>query len=90
MVEDKGLAPESADQIGEYVKLKGGKDLLDVLYKNEKLTANASALKGLDDMKLLYGYLEAFQVDHRVRHILRDQAWYEDMLSYIGFRCRLI
>ncbi|KAI8581388.1 hypothetical protein K450DRAFT_279165 [Umbelopsis ramanniana AG] len=66
MVQDKGLAPESADQIGEFVKLKGGKDLLDILYKNEKLTANASALKGLDDMKLLYSYLEAFQVDHRM------------------------
>jgi histidyl-tRNA synthetase len=73
MVQDKGLAPESADQIGEFVKLKGGKDLLDILYKNEKLTANASALKGLDDMKLLYTYLEAFEVDHRVRKFYRFQ-----------------
>jgi hypothetical protein len=36
-------------------------------------------------MKLLYGYLEAFEVDHRVRHILQDQAWCEHMLSYMGF-----
>jgi histidyl-tRNA synthetase len=70
MVQDKGLAPESADQIGEFVKLKGGKELLDVLYKNEKLTQNASALKGLDDMKLLYTYLEAFQVDHKVSYLV--------------------
>lgn len=66
MVEEKGLAPESADQIGEYVKLKGGKDLIDELYKNEKLTQNASASQGLGDMKLLYTYLEALQVDQKV------------------------
>jgi len=66
MVEEKGLAPESADQIGEYVKLKGGKDLIDELYKNEKLTQNASASQGLGDMKLLYTYLEALQVDQKM------------------------
>ncbi|GAB5586326.1 Cytoplasmic and mitochondrial histidine tRNA synthetase [Umbelopsis nana] len=66
MVEEKGLAPESADQIGEYVKLKGGKDLIDELHKNEKLTQNASASKGLGDMKLLYTYLEALQIDQKM------------------------
>lgn len=66
MTEDKGLAPESADQIGEYVKLKGGKDLIDQLYKNEKLISNANASQGLADMKLLYTYLEALQVDHKM------------------------
>lgn len=75
MIEEKGLAPESADEIGQYVKLKGGKDLIDELYKNEKLTSNASAAKGLDDMKLLYTYLEALQVDHKVSQINPCKLW---------------
>ncbi|CAM0140254.1 Cytoplasmic and mitochondrial histidine tRNA synthetase [Umbelopsis sp. WA50703] len=66
MTDEKGLAPESADQIGEYVKLKGGKELIDQLYQNEKLVSNASAAQGLADMKLLYTYLEALQVDQKM------------------------
>jgi histidyl-tRNA synthetase len=46
--------------------LKGGKDLLDKLRSDEKLVANESAKQGLEDVKLLFEYLEAFEVLDRI------------------------
>ncbi|KAI7864187.1 histidyl-tRNA synthetase [Spinellus fusiger] len=66
MTEEKGLAPEIADKIGAYVKLKGGRDLLELLLKDEVLTKNASALAGLEDMALLFDYLEAFEITDKM------------------------
>lgn len=60
MTEDKGLAEEVADKIGEYVVLKGQKDLLSKLQADEKLMANESMKAGVADMNLLFEYLEAF------------------------------
>ncbi|KAF4625776.1 hypothetical protein G7Y89_g12388 [Cudoniella acicularis] len=60
MTEEKGLAEEAADKIGEYVVQKGQKDLLSKLQANETLMANASMKAGLADMELLFTYLEAF------------------------------
>jgi len=60
MTEEKGLEGEVADKIGEYVVLKGQKDLLSKLQADEKLMANASMKAGLADMELLFTYLEAF------------------------------
>jgi len=60
MTEEKGLAEEVADKIGEYVVLKGQKDLLSKLQADEKLMANASMKAGIEDMELLFTYLEAF------------------------------
>lgn len=60
MTEEKGLAEDVADKIGEYVVLKGQKDLLSKLQADEKLMANASMKAGLEDMELLFTYLEAF------------------------------
>lgn len=62
MTEEKGLDPAVADKIGEFVKLKGSRDVLSQLQSNEALTANASAKKGLDDMALLFNYLSIFGV----------------------------
>lgn len=62
MVEEKGLAPESADKIGEYVKHKGGRDLLNMLKEDPILTANTSAAEGLKDMETLFDYLEVFDI----------------------------
>lgn len=61
MTEEKGLAPDVADKIGEYVVLKGQKDLLARLMADEQLMANESMKAGLADMELLFTYLEAFQ-----------------------------
>ncbi|XP_065183390.1 histidine--tRNA ligase-like [Sycon ciliatum] len=66
MIEEKGLAPEVADRIGEYVQLKGGDDLLARLKSDEKLSKNKSARQGLQDMELLFGYIKDFGIMHRI------------------------
>jgi len=66
MTEDKGLDGEVADKIGEYVVLKGGRDILEKLRSDEKLVANGSAKQGLEDIELLFGYLESFEVLDRI------------------------
>ena len=62
MVDEKGLAPEVADRIESYVKLSGGKKLLDMLLADQTLTAVKDAATGLDEMKLLLDYCELFGV----------------------------
>ena len=62
MTEDKGLEAEVADRIGEYVTLKGSRELLERLQKDEKLSTNESAKAGLADMDLLFTYLKTFEV----------------------------
>lgn len=66
MTEEKGLAPASADAIGEYVKLKGGRDLLERLVTDSKLSENENTKKGLEDMELLFTYLEVLGVMDKV------------------------
>lgn len=60
MTEEKGLDGEVADRIGEWVVLKGKRDLLEKLRADEKLAANESMKKGMDDLDLLFTYLEHF------------------------------
>jgi histidyl-tRNA synthetase len=60
MTEEKGLAEDIADKIGEYVVQKGQKDLLSRLQADEKLAANASMKAGMADMELLFDYLDSF------------------------------
>ena len=66
MVEDKGLEPSVADKIGEYVKMKGSKELLTKLNADVAMTANSDAQKGLKDMELLLHYCEIFEVLDKV------------------------
>ncbi|TPX08938.1 uncharacterized protein E0L32_009642 [Thyridium curvatum] len=58
MTEDKGLAEDIADRIGEWVVLKGKRELLEKLQKDEKLSANESMKQGMADLELLFTYLE--------------------------------
>ena len=69
MVEEKGLDPQCADKIGEYVKLSGSVELCDLLLKDAFLSANESAVKGISDMKLLFKYLEIFKIEDKVAGI---------------------
>ncbi|KAF8066870.1 hypothetical protein FPV67DRAFT_1496776 [Lyophyllum atratum] len=62
MTEEKGLDPAIADKIGEYVKHKGGRDLLATLNADPVLTANQRAKEGLGEMGILFDLLEAYQV----------------------------
>ncbi|KAL1934706.1 hypothetical protein VTP01DRAFT_6888 [Rhizomucor pusillus] len=66
MTEEKGLPEEVADKIGEYVKLKGSRDLLEKLSKDENLTKNESASQGLADMAILFDYLDVFNITHKM------------------------
>ncbi|KAJ2907062.1 histidyl-tRNA synthetase-like protein [Zalerion maritima] len=61
MTLEKGLAEDVADRIGEWVVLKGKKDLLVKLRADEKLAANESMKQGMDDMELLLRYLEKWK-----------------------------
>jgi len=54
MIDEKGLDEATADQIGEYVRLNGGSDLVDKLLVDPKLSKVPSAVKGLEAMKLLF------------------------------------
>ncbi|EJD03557.1 histidyl-tRNA synthetase [Fomitiporia mediterranea MF3/22] len=66
MCEEKGLDPAVADKIGEYVKLKGGEELLDTLLGDSALTANASAKEGLSEMSILFTLLKAYNVMNKI------------------------
>lgn len=66
MTEEKGLPEDVADKIGAYVKLKGGRDLLETLSKDENLTKNASASAGIADMALLFDYMDVFNITGKV------------------------
>ena len=66
MVEEKGLQAEVADRIGEYVKLHGGKDLLEQLLADKQLTAVKEAQAGLDGMRLLLHYCELYGILDKV------------------------
>lgn len=66
MTDEKGLDPVVADKIGEYVKHKGGPTLLEQLKADEALMANASAKQGIQEMGILFTYLQAYQVIDKV------------------------
>ncbi|NXR47865.1 SYHC protein, partial [Hippolais icterina] len=66
MVGEKGLSPEAADRIGEYVQLHGGLDLIERLLQDPKLSQNKQAKEGLGDMKLLFEYLTLFGITGKI------------------------
>uniref|UniRef100_A0A674N0R1 histidine--tRNA ligase n=1 Tax=Takifugu rubripes TaxID=31033 RepID=A0A674N0R1_TAKRU len=62
MVNEKGLSEEAADQIGVYVGMQGGMDLAERLLQDQKMCQSTQACAGLTDIKLLFSYLQLFQV----------------------------
>lgn len=70
MVGEKGLEPNVADRIGEYVKLKGGMELVESLMQDPALSKNKSAEAGLEDMRLLLTYIELFEIKDKVGTVL--------------------
>ncbi|KAL5535853.1 HTS1 [Sanghuangporus sanghuang] len=66
MTEEKGLDPVVADKIGEYVKRKGGEELLGSLLADSTLTANARAKEGLSEMSLLLTLLKSYKVIDKI------------------------
>ena len=66
MTEEKGLDGAVADKIGEYVKLKGSKDLLERLDANAVLMADKVASEGIKEMIILWGYFDVFNVTDKI------------------------
>lgn len=66
MIETKGLSESVADRIGKYVALKGGRELVDRLLLDPELSKNVRAKRGLDDLQVLFQYLEVFGIVNRV------------------------
>ena len=66
MVNQKGLASEAADRIGEYVKQSGGVKLLETLMSDVNLMGNPLAKKGLELMKLFFSYCELYDITPHV------------------------
>lgn len=67
MIHEKGLAPEKADQIGEYVQRSGQDDLVDQLLADPKLRLSKSAVEGLEALKLFFRYADLYRVKKRVK-----------------------
>lgn len=74
MCEEKGLDAGVADKIGEYVKLKGGEELLQTLLADATLTSNKLAKEGVSEMKLLFEYLKAYGILDRVSRLFRNRV----------------
>ncbi|XP_072605896.1 histidine--tRNA ligase, cytoplasmic isoform X2 [Vulpes vulpes] len=66
MVGEKGLAPEVADHIGDYVQQHGGISLVEQLLQDPELSQNKQALEGLGDLKLLFEYLTLFGIADKI------------------------
>lgn len=67
MVEEKGQTEETADKIGEYVKLNGSlAEVLELLKQKEELVNDEFAAQGLEDMEILLTYLDAFDINAKI------------------------
>ncbi|KJZ77835.1 Histidine--tRNA ligase [Hirsutella minnesotensis 3608] len=63
MVEEKGLAEDVADRIGQYVRHSGTvTEMVEFLKSNAELSANADIKAGIEDMTLLGSYLQALGI----------------------------
>lgn len=64
MVVEKGQTEETADKIGEFVKLNGTlQEIHSTLSQNPAVTSNESAKQGLDEFATLIKYVEALGID---------------------------
>lgn len=66
MVAEKGLAPEVADRIGDYVQCHGGLSLVEQMFQDPRLSQSKQALEGLGDLKLLFEYLTLFGIAEKI------------------------
>ncbi|CAH0721588.1 unnamed protein product, partial [Brenthis ino] len=66
MINEKGVTPDAADRIGEYVRLNGGLELVDKLLKDEKLSKSKGAVEGLEGIKLLLDYCDILGIKDKI------------------------
>lgn len=64
---EKGLKDTVADEILEWTKHSGDiPKIIGLLEKDEKMVANEKIKQGIQEMNLLHGYLDAFQIADQV------------------------
>lgn len=67
MIDEKGQTPETADKIGEYVKLNGSlRDVYNKLKADAVISGNELAAQGLTEIEDLMTYTEAFGIDNYI------------------------
>lgn len=66
MINEKGITPDAADRIGEYVRLNGGLELAEKLLSDEKLSKTKAAIEGLEGIKLLLHYCEIYGIKDKI------------------------
>ncbi|CAR22021.1 histidine--tRNA ligase [Lachancea thermotolerans CBS 6340] len=82
MVVEKGQTEETADKIGEYVKLNGTlQEIYALLSQDSSITSNEKAKQGLDEMATLIKYSEALEIDS---HISFDLSLARGLDYYTG------
>jgi histidyl-tRNA synthetase len=81
MVEVKGLAPEAADKIQTFVVMKGEPNkLLQQLLEDPRCIANASTKQALDELKVLFEYLDAYGVIDKVSKFCNNSHDFRSLL----------
>lgn len=81
MVDEKGLNPEIADLIGEYVKLSGREELIEKLKVDERLKDSKDAQAGFKDMSLLFEYCKLLNCD---KNLVFDMGLARGLDYYTG------
>jgi histidyl-tRNA synthetase len=82
MVNEKGLAVEAADKIGKYVLLNGQPMvLLNQLFELKTFGDHVEALSALEDLKILFTYLESM---NSIGHVSFDLSLARGLDYYTG------
>ena len=82
MVNEKGLAVEAADKIGKYVLLNGQPIvLLNQLFESKTFGDHVDALSALEDLKILFTYLESM---NSIGHVSFDLSLARGLDYYTG------
>jgi len=67
MVSEKGLDPAVADNIEKFVRLNGKPfDLLNKILSEKLCDGNATAMKTLEDLRVLFDYLECYGITNKI------------------------
>ena len=64
---EKGLSPDAADKIGQFVVHRGSVDVVDELLSGGELAANPQAKQGLGDVRLLFDLCQDMHVDGQLQ-----------------------
>lgn len=67
LINEKQVSVASADMLAEYVKFRGGLDVVEQLQQSSLAQTNAKVATALEEVRVLFGFLKEMQVDHLVQ-----------------------